>query len=197
MYFYPAELALSHRHHTHSSVLPRDGGAWWASVRGVAQSRTRLKRLSSSSIGITWPPLAGKWLGKLNVHTSRLHRRGRQGRRWLGTCFRLACLQGLPQASLSDCAHIPQRGEPSFYIPQFCKRMSVQEQKRCRSLPLLDYSSLNKTPAHPQPTGPLINISMTKENSHLRHRRRWANLKLSAFTFLHNRFQQKTSYYSP
>ena len=28
---------------------PRDGGAWWAAVRGVAQTRTRLKRLSSSS----------------------------------------------------------------------------------------------------------------------------------------------------
>ena len=28
---------------------PRDGGAWWASVCGVAQSRTRLKRLSSST----------------------------------------------------------------------------------------------------------------------------------------------------
>ena len=28
---------------------PRDGGASWAAVYGVAQSRTRLKRLSSSS----------------------------------------------------------------------------------------------------------------------------------------------------
>ena len=28
---------------------PRDGGAWWAAVYGVAQSRTRLKRLSSPS----------------------------------------------------------------------------------------------------------------------------------------------------
>ena len=28
---------------------PRDGGGWWAAVYGVAQSRTRLKRLSSSS----------------------------------------------------------------------------------------------------------------------------------------------------
>ena len=28
---------------------PRDGGAWWAAVYGVAQSRTQLKRLSSSS----------------------------------------------------------------------------------------------------------------------------------------------------
>src|SRR5574341_339516 len=28
---------------------PRDGGVWWAAVYGVAQSQTRLKRLSSSS----------------------------------------------------------------------------------------------------------------------------------------------------
>ena len=28
---------------------PRDGGAWWAALYGVSQSRTRLKRLSSSS----------------------------------------------------------------------------------------------------------------------------------------------------
>ena len=28
---------------------PRDGGAWWAAVYGVAQSRIRLKRLSSCS----------------------------------------------------------------------------------------------------------------------------------------------------
>ena len=29
---------------------PRDGGAWWAAVCGVAQSRARLKRLSSSNL---------------------------------------------------------------------------------------------------------------------------------------------------
>ena len=38
---------------THSSALawriPGTGGAWWAAVYGVAQSQTRLKRLSSSS----------------------------------------------------------------------------------------------------------------------------------------------------
>ena len=28
---------------------PRDGGAWWAVVYGIAQSRTQLKRFSSSS----------------------------------------------------------------------------------------------------------------------------------------------------
>ena len=35
----------------HCSCLenPRDGGAWWATISGVAQSWTRLKRLSSSS----------------------------------------------------------------------------------------------------------------------------------------------------
>ena len=52
---------------------PRDGGAWWAAIYGVAQSRTRLKRLSSSSsstlrlsssrkvtsfLSILWPPLS-------------------------------------------------------------------------------------------------------------------------------------------
>ena len=31
---------------------PRDGGAWWAAVYGVAQSRTRLKWLSSSKVVI-------------------------------------------------------------------------------------------------------------------------------------------------
>ena len=38
---------------THSSILawriPGTGAAWWAAVYGVTQSRTRLKRLSSSS----------------------------------------------------------------------------------------------------------------------------------------------------
>ena len=28
---------------------PRDGGAWWAAISGVTQSRTQLKRLSSSN----------------------------------------------------------------------------------------------------------------------------------------------------
>src|SRR5574337_1011558 len=45
--------ALEKEMATPSSVLawriPGMGGAWWAAVYGVAQSRTRLKRLSSSS----------------------------------------------------------------------------------------------------------------------------------------------------
>jgi len=31
---------------------PRDGGAWWAAVYGVAQSRKRLKRLSGSIVAL-------------------------------------------------------------------------------------------------------------------------------------------------
>ena len=31
---------------------PRDGGAWWAAIYGVAWSRTRLKQLSSSSSNV-------------------------------------------------------------------------------------------------------------------------------------------------
>ena len=40
----------------HCSCLenPRDGGAWWAAVYGVAQSRTQLKRLRSSSCSILY-----------------------------------------------------------------------------------------------------------------------------------------------
>ena len=44
--------ALAKEMATHSSILawrPRDGGAWWAAVYGVAQSRTQLRWLSSSS----------------------------------------------------------------------------------------------------------------------------------------------------
>ena len=43
---------------------PRDGGAWWAAVYGVAQSWTRLKRLSSgssSNIRNTWVFRRGIW----------------------------------------------------------------------------------------------------------------------------------------
>ena len=39
---------------------PRDGGAWWADIYGVAQSRTRLKWLSSSRFTMT--------LHVLNLH---------------------------------------------------------------------------------------------------------------------------------
>ena len=51
---------------------PRDGGAWWAAVYGVTQSRTRLKRLSSTSSNARdagdagWIPELGKSPGEGN-----------------------------------------------------------------------------------------------------------------------------------
>ena len=51
----------------HCSCLdnPREGGAWWAAVYGVAQSRTRLKRLSSSSSIETKAPLVAQMVKNL------------------------------------------------------------------------------------------------------------------------------------
>ena len=46
---------------------PRDGGAWWAAVYGVAQSRTRLKWLSSSSRGWVSLCASGFWRGVTGV----------------------------------------------------------------------------------------------------------------------------------
>ena len=52
---------------------PRDGGAWWAAVYGVAQSRTRLKRLSSSSSTVECFEVL--WL-KLNCSIQPRQKRG-------------------------------------------------------------------------------------------------------------------------
>ena len=44
---------------------PRDGGAWWAAVYGVAQSRTRLKRLSSLAVHLVLKTAVfNSWLTK-------------------------------------------------------------------------------------------------------------------------------------
>ena len=58
---------------------PRDGGAWWAAVCGVAQSRTWLKRLSSSSSQVS--------LDFLVLHSNPLW--------WKGHLFVVSVLEGL------------------------------------------------------------------------------------------------------
>ena len=52
---------------------PRDGGAWWAAVYGVAQSWTQLKRLSSSSSGFLYSPTLTSYMntGKTIALTRR------------------------------------------------------------------------------------------------------------------------------
>ena len=59
---------------------PRDGGAWWAAVYGVTQSRTRLKRLSSSSSNIC------KWVAGLEKTKGRKQRKEEQIPRGGGLC---------------------------------------------------------------------------------------------------------------
>ena len=49
----------------------RDGGAWWAAVYGVAQSRTRLKRLSSSSSNSFLPQFRSDLLNMFFTWDSR------------------------------------------------------------------------------------------------------------------------------
>ena len=44
---------------------PRDGGAWWAAVSGLTQSRTCLKRLSSSSIHLSGASLVAQMVKNL------------------------------------------------------------------------------------------------------------------------------------
>ena len=58
---------------------PRDGGAWWAAVYGITQSRTRLKRLSSSSSSNSCEGVRG-WsfsVGHFSHHTVLLNDSGR------------------------------------------------------------------------------------------------------------------------
>ena len=60
----PFHFSLSHSGEGNGNLLqcswlenPRDGGAWWAAIYGVTQSRTRLKQLSSSSSHLLHPIL--------------------------------------------------------------------------------------------------------------------------------------------
>ena len=51
----------------------RDGGAWWAAVYGVTQSRTQLKWLSSSSSSTTWASqvvLLGDTIPQMSIQSS-------------------------------------------------------------------------------------------------------------------------------
>ena len=53
---------------------PRDGRAWWAAVSGVAQSRTRLKQLSSSSSSGRWILYHLSYLGAHKIYPEPLHK---------------------------------------------------------------------------------------------------------------------------
>ena len=57
---------------------PRDGGAWWAAVYGVAQSWARLKRLSSSSSSVLYTVLYGKVHKSTATYKGHTRDHGRQ-----------------------------------------------------------------------------------------------------------------------
>ena len=56
---------------------PGDRGAWWAAVSGVAQSQTRLKRLSSSSssLGTHLAPDTGRGGSWTRIHQQGLRQK--------------------------------------------------------------------------------------------------------------------------
>ena len=66
---------------------PGDGEAWWTAVYGVTQSRTRLKRLSSSSSSLS-SSLETFWPGDFNNITMTCIQLVLQGQRivWLRAC---------------------------------------------------------------------------------------------------------------
>ena len=82
---------------------PRDGGAWWAAVYGVSQSRTQLQRLSSSSSSSSPDgkesacnsrPRFDPWVGKTPWR-----------REWLSTLiFLLGEFHGQSSYLLSSCS---------------------------------------------------------------------------------------------
>ena len=65
---------------------PRDSGAWWAAVYGVAQSRTRLKWLSSSSknpreVSQKKPQVLAVWRESTGSQV------GIEAEKWIGYCY--------------------------------------------------------------------------------------------------------------
>ena len=128
---------------THSSVLawriPGTGGAWWAALYGVAQSRTRLKWLSSSSRvdrarSTTWELL---WV----LNSAKVHKH-----QWFWYCENgvVMCVQNdsLWWKLYFRTAVVPFKfqwreysGTSFFHIPWFCRlKLHFHFQQKCASI---------------------------------------------------------------
>ena len=87
---------------------PRDGGAWWIAVYGVAQSRTRLKRLSSSS---------SSKHKDLRMHVHSVAQNGYELNAWRGTRDKTewfdVALHWRPQTCLVASGYAPPLTPPS------------------------------------------------------------------------------------
>jgi len=95
---------------------PKDGGAWWAAVYGVAQSRTWLKQLSSSSRRRRWHPtpvlLPGKSHGwRSLVGCSPWGRKESDMTEWLHFHFSLSSIgEGNGNPLQCSCLENPRDG---------------------------------------------------------------------------------------
>ena len=92
---------------------PRDGGAWWAAISGVAQSRTRLKRLSSSMCKIFYRCVV-KYL-YMNIRHQKENHKARclspEGKTQVCVCV---CLCGHAHV------HVPVQSCPTLCDPMDC-----------------------------------------------------------------------------
>ena len=106
---------------------PRDGGAWWAAVYGVAQSRTWLKRLSSSSSSNKGPSSQGYgfssghvWMWELDYKESWVPKN------W---CFWTVVLEKTLESPL-DCKEIqpvhPKRNQSWIFIGRTNAEVKLQ-----------------------------------------------------------------------
>ena len=87
---------------------PRDGEAWWAAVCGVAQSRTRLKQLSSSSSNYRIPEFSSwrqNWLRPIPITTGSESVVVLHGPLWSDPSF----MSSHPACS-PDTSHCPSSG---------------------------------------------------------------------------------------
>ena len=96
----------------------RDGGAWWAAVCGVTQSRTRLKRLSSSSSRAEELMLLNCGVGEDSWESL-----GQQGDQTCQSCSMLSFLPTIPPLwcfLMPTCAHRHSRMFSSVQFIQLC-----------------------------------------------------------------------------
>ena len=89
---------------------PRDWGAWWAAVYGVAQSRTRLKLLGSNSSSVLLPGKSHGW--RSLVGCSPWGRQELDTTERLHFHFSLACIgEGNGNPLQCSCLENPRDGE--------------------------------------------------------------------------------------
>ena len=93
---------------------PRDGGAWWAAVYGVAQSQTQLMRLSSSSSN----------LGMLGVQGRRIHLAIREASAW-GSSASAAAALSFHVTFVPTCHHRLARLKDTEFYTHVYKPVSV------------------------------------------------------------------------